>query len=239
MVDLHSFLQDHRGKYIHIKKPVKLEHVGALIAQADDTVVFDNIVEFPGFRLVDQLFVNRKAQARVLGCEPSEVVKRLAEVIHKGPHPLKKVENGPCQERVFTGDDIDLGTLPVVRHTHLDPYPYATAFAVHMDPETGQFNAMFPRSGVLNRNEMVTSFVTPTANRILAQHKAAGTRMPQAIVIGAHPAWELAACYSTLTKTGGNWSCLKPSRARWGRLHNAKPLSSMCRQMPPLSLRVM
>ncbi|TET89212.1 MAG: hypothetical protein E3J46_03700, partial [Desulfobacteraceae bacterium] len=146
-MDLHSFLEAHKGQYITIKKPVKLEHVGALIGQADDTIVFDNLVGFPGFRLVDQLFVNRSAQARVLGCEPGEVVKRLAEVINRGPHRLKEVENGSCQERIFTGDDIDLGMLPVVRHTDLDPYPYTTGFAVHMDPETGQFNAMFPRCG--------------------------------------------------------------------------------------------
>jgi UbiD family decarboxylase len=38
--------------------------------------------------------------------------------------------------------------------------------------------------------------VTPTANRILGVHRAAGTRMPQAVAIGVHPAWELAACYS-------------------------------------------
>ena len=55
---------------------------------------------------------------------------------------------------------------------------------------------MFPRCGVLSRNEMVSSFVTKTANVILGKHRAAGTKMPQALVIGAHPAWELAGCYS-------------------------------------------
>jgi len=194
--DLHSFLKDHKGHYITIKKPVKLEQVGALVGQAEDTIVFDNLIGFPDFRLVDQLFVNRPAQARVLGCEASDVVKRLAEVINRGPRPLKEVETGSCQERVYTGDDVDLGMLPVVRHTDVDPYPYTTGFAVHIDPETKQYNAMFPRCGVLSRNEMVTSYVTPTANRILAKHRAAGTRMPQAVVIGAHPGWELAACYS-------------------------------------------
>lgn len=43
---------------------------------------------------------------------------------------------------------------------------------------------------------MVASFVTPTANQILKKHRAAGTRMPQAIAIGTHPAWEPAGCYS-------------------------------------------
>ena len=124
------------------------------------------------------------------------MVKKLAEVVRKGPKPLKEAKSGPCQERVFTGNEVDLSRLPVVRHTQLDPYPYATGFAVHRDPVTGAFNAMFPRSGVLNRSEMVTSYVTPTASKFLAGHKAAGKKMPQAMVIGAHPAWELAACYS-------------------------------------------
>ena len=144
-MDLQSFLKAHKDEYIRIEKPVKLEHIGALVGQADDTIVFENIVGYPEFRLADQFFVNRRAQARVLGCKPEEVVQRLAEVIRKGPAPLKKVDDGACQERVLTDDDIDLAVLPVVRHTALDPYPYTTGFAVQVDPETGQFNAMFPR----------------------------------------------------------------------------------------------
>jgi 2,5-furandicarboxylate decarboxylase 1 len=196
MLDMNGFLKTHGSEITWIKKPVKLDHVGALIAQAANTIVFENISGYPGFRLADQFFVSRKAQARVLGCEPKQVVKRLAEVIRKGPRPLKEVQGAPCQEKTFVGGEVDLSMLPVVRHTDLDPYPYTTGFAVHRNPETGGFNAMFPRCGVLSRNEMVASFVTPTANNLLTRHKAAGTKMPQALVIGSHPAWELAACYS-------------------------------------------
>lgn len=195
-MDLQSFLEAHRHEHIHVRKPVKLDQIGALVPQAHDTIVFHYLEGFPGFRLVDQLFVNRKAQARVVGCHPTEVVRRLAEIIRNGPRPLKKREGAPSQERVFTGEDIDLGMLPVVRHTATDPYPYTTGFAVHVDPETGQLNAMYPRCGVLGPREMVTSFVTPTGNKILAKHRKTGSPMPQAVVIGAHPAWELAACYS-------------------------------------------
>ena len=164
--------------------------------QADETILFENLCGYPDYRLVDQLFVNRQAQARVLGCEPSHVVQRLAEVLRLGPKPLREVGDARCQARVLMGTDIDLSLLPIVRHTDIDPYPYTTSFAVHRDPETGEYNQMFPRCGVLSRNEMVASFVTPTANRILNKHRAAGTRMPQAVVIGTHPAWELAGCYS-------------------------------------------
>lgn len=198
MIDLHGFLDAHKSEIIRVTKPVKLEHVGALTAQADDTIVFENIEGFPGYRLVDLLFANRKAQARVLRCEPADVVRQLAEVVRTGPRPLQEVAgpDAPCQQRVLLGDQIDLRALPIPRHTDIDPYPYTTCFAVHRDPITGRFNQMFPRTGVLAKNEMVTSFVTGTANRILAHHRKAGTKMPQAIAIGTHPAWELAGCYS-------------------------------------------
>lgn len=194
--DLQGFIEQHRDELIVIRKPVKLEHISALVAQAGDTVVFENIEGYPGYKLVDLLFANRRAQARVLNCKPEEVVRRLAEVVRQGPRPLKEVEGGPCQEVVYTGDEVDLAMLPVVTHTARDPYPYTTSFVVHRDPETGQLNQMFPRCGVLGKREMVASYVTPTANRILAKHRAAGTPMPQALVIGAHPGWELAGCYS-------------------------------------------
>jgi UbiD family decarboxylase len=195
-MDLHSFLAQHKGEYLEINKPVKLDHVGALVAEHNDTIVFNQLEGYPGYRLVDLLFCNRRAQARVLGCDPKQVVPALAQVIKSGPKPLKVVEGGPCQERVFTGDDVDLCALPIPRHTAQDAWPYCTSFAIHRDPDTGMFNQMFPRHGRLNRKEMVSSFVTPTANAILAKHAARGTPMPQAIVIGAHPAWELAGCYS-------------------------------------------
>lgn len=196
MLDLNLFLNDHADAVLRISKPVKLDHIGALTAQANTTVLFENICGYPDYRLADLLFVNRAAQARVLGCDPKGVVKRLTEVIREGPKPLRQVTEAPCQERVWLGGDVDLAMLPIVRHTDVDPYPYSTSFAIHRDPDTGQFNQMYPRCGVLGRNEMVTSFVTPTANRMLSKHRAAGTRMPQAIVIGVHPAWELCGCYS-------------------------------------------
>jgi len=194
--DLQQFLRQHADNIIQIRKPVALDHVGALVGQAGDTIWFHQLAEYPGFQLVDQLFFNRKAQARVLGCQPKEVVPRLAEIVRQGPRPLETIRDAPCQSRVFTGDQVDLGMLPVPRHTALDPYPYTTGFAVHRDPETGKLNQMFPRCGVLNRQEMVASFVTPTANQILAKYRKTGTPMPQAIVIGSHPAWELACTYS-------------------------------------------
>lgn len=196
MVDMASFLEEHEEAFVHVTKPVALDDVGALTAESEEPIVFNDIVDFPGWRLVDQLFVNRQAQARVLNCDPTKVVQSLADVLKAGPSPLAMVDAPPCQEEVFEGSQVDLGMLPIVTHTDIDPYPYTTSFAIHRDPDSGAFNQMFPRTGVLSRNEMVTSFVTPTCNRFLSGYAAKGEKMPQAIAIGGHPAWELAGCYS-------------------------------------------
>lgn len=196
MLDLQSFLAEHEQHVLQVDKPVSLDDVGALTAQAPDTVIFNQLEGFPGWRLVDQLFATRESQARVLGCRPDEVVARLSQVLRDGPRPLVEVTDAPCQQQVYAGDEVDLAMLPIVTHTDRDPYPYSTGFVTHRDPDTGQLNSMFPRSGVLSRNEMVTSFVSTTANAIHAKHRASGTRMPQAQALGVHPAWELAAVYS-------------------------------------------
>lgn len=95
MDDLNQFLGRYEAQHIHVRRPVELEQIGALTAQADDTIVFHDIAGYPGWRLVDQLFVNRAAQARVLGCEPTDVVPRLLEVLQEGPKPLREVDEGP------------------------------------------------------------------------------------------------------------------------------------------------
>ena len=63
MTDLQRFLEQHGDALVQIDKPVPLDHVGALTGQTDETVVFNHIDGFPGWRLVDHLFVNRAAQA--------------------------------------------------------------------------------------------------------------------------------------------------------------------------------
>src|SRR5438552_3989374 len=107
MKDLASFLKSHQTDHLHIRKPVKLDEVGALTAQSPQTIVFEDLVNYPGFQLVDLLFFNRAAQARVLDCQPHKVLVTLLEVLKKGPQPLKEIQRAPCQERIFTGSQID------------------------------------------------------------------------------------------------------------------------------------
>jgi len=196
--DLGGFLARHHDAVTRITKPVALDNIGALTGQSDRTILFENIEGYLGWRMVDLLFNNRAAQARVLGCEPSNVVPTLAAIVEKGPRKFRVVEDGPVKEIKLLGDDVDLTRLPVPRQTEVDPGPYITAFNVVRDPESGVFNSNNPRALVLGKNRTLLSFVTRHVQEIFRKYKTAGNKMPHAICIGTHPAHELAAAYSGL-----------------------------------------
>ena len=67
MLDLHGFLDTHRAEHLHIRKPVELDAVGALAAQANDTIVFENLAGHPGFaRVTPPAFTERPEMAGLL-----------------------------------------------------------------------------------------------------------------------------------------------------------------------------
>ena len=65
--DLRSWLETNEEVVTTITKPVQVEHIGAISAQSEGPVVFENIVGKPGFRVVDTLVKHRNLQARALG----------------------------------------------------------------------------------------------------------------------------------------------------------------------------
>ena len=64
---LRDYLATNSDIVTRITKPVHMVDIGALSAQSDQPILFENIVEKPGFRLCDILVKNRRSQARALG----------------------------------------------------------------------------------------------------------------------------------------------------------------------------
>ena len=50
---LREYLQTNADILTRITKPVRIDDIGALSAQSDQPILFENIVEKPGFRLTD------------------------------------------------------------------------------------------------------------------------------------------------------------------------------------------
>src|SRR5713226_1078480 len=97
---LRGYLDTNADIVTRITKPVRIEDIGALSAQSDQPILFENIVEKPNFRLCDILVKNRQSQARALGVAPEDYLKTLAFRLRTPPRGFKNVKSGPVKEVV-------------------------------------------------------------------------------------------------------------------------------------------
>lgn len=196
---LREYLQTHSDSVIHITKPVHTDDIGALSAQVDDPILFENIVDHPGFRLTDILVKNRRNQARALGVEPENYLRTLAYRLRQPPRGFKHVDTGPVKEVILTGDEVDLTKLPATIHKEGDEFPFITAMNILKDPETGFYNTSHCGTIVDGPRRGFPSFATQHSNVIIRKYKEMGLdKMPMAYVFGIPPAYEIMANFSGL-----------------------------------------
>ena len=196
---LRGYLETNADIVTRITKPVRLEDIGALSAQSDQPILFENIVEKPGFRLCDILVKNRTSQARALGVAPENYLRTLAFRLRQPPRGFKNVKTGPVKEVIKTGTEVDWRVLPIPRHKDADEAPYVTAMNIIRDPETGFYNSCHAGTYAVDARRGLISFVTPHSHIIMNKYRAMGKdKMPIAFVFGIPPAFEIMANFSGL-----------------------------------------
>jgi len=196
---LRDYLDLHGNSVIRITKPVALDDIGALSAQVDDPILFENLPQRPGFRLTDILVKNRENQGRALGVSRDDYLRTLAYRLRLPPRPFKMVKEAPVKEVKWLGADIDLGKLPIPVHKEGDTKPYITCTNILRDPETGFYNSNNAGTTVIGPRTGLISFVTPHSRIIMQKYREMGeTRMPIALMVGVPPAYEIMANYSGL-----------------------------------------
>jgi UbiD family decarboxylase len=196
---LREYLDLHANSVLRIRKPVRLDQIGALSAQSDDPILFENIPETPGFRLTDILVKTRENQARALGVSRADYLRTLAYRLRLRPRKFKMVTSAPVKEVKWLGPEVDLAKLPIPFHKEVDTKPYITCTNILRDPETGFYNSCNAGTTVVGPNKGLISFVTPHSNVIIAKYREMGeTRMPIAMMVGVPPAYEIMANYSGL-----------------------------------------
>ena len=197
--DLRSYLDDVKEERVDVRREVDpLANVGALCDQSEWPLLFHRLKGFPGWRLADRLVSRRELQARILGCALDRVVHTLAERIQRiGTGEVKIVADGPVQSVVKKGADADLTTLPHCIHSEGDAGRYIGAgICMTRDPESRVRNLAFLRHQI--KGPRRTGFLVLPRHtwRHHQKYEAAGQAMPMAIVIGVHPAYEIATCYT-------------------------------------------
>ena len=120
-------------------------------------------------------------------------VRKLGQLKSIADSMPKEVSRAPCQEVVLTGDDVDLGLLPVQRCWPLDPAPFVTLPAViTKDRETGVRNVGMYRLQVIDRRSTFMHWQIHKDGRadLLA---APDGRIPVAVALGLDPVTAYAA----------------------------------------------
>jgi 4-hydroxy-3-polyprenylbenzoate decarboxylase len=114
---------------------------------------------------------------------------RLKDLASFGPRTVK---SGPCQDVVLSGDEVDLGILPVLTCWPLDGGPFITLpVVITRDPRDGRRNAGMYRLQVYGRR---TTGMHWHLHKDAAEHyRHAGGRMEVAVAIGTDPAVTYAA----------------------------------------------
>jgi 4-hydroxy-3-polyprenylbenzoate decarboxylase len=110
-------------------------------------------------------------------------LKQLKSIADSLPNTVRK---GACQEVVLTGDDVDLGALPVQTCWPLDAAPFITLPAViTRDPRTGQRNLGMYRMQVLGPRSTAMHWQLHKDGR--ADFGAVDGRMEVAVALGLDP----------------------------------------------------
>ncbi|WP_319532132.1 UbiD family decarboxylase [uncultured Cohaesibacter sp.] len=168
--------------------------VSALLSLVDDrAAVVMTDVDGLGVPVFGNLLSSRERIALALGVPVCDVLKTLTDSV-KSPIAPVLIEDAPVQQKTVTEDMFS--QLPVPTFFTRESGPYISAgLMVAKDPETGKGNASYARLKVLGPDTAMIGIAPNHHLAIMAQKAAArGEALELAVVLGAHPAIQLAAC---------------------------------------------
>ena len=101
-----------QGHVEDIYKSVDIRHIAALVDKSDKALVFHNVNDY-AMPVVSGISNGRERIGAAFDCPYGEVYKRIDEGL-SNPIPPAMVNDGPVQEIILTGEDVDS-----VSYTHL------------------------------------------------------------------------------------------------------------------------
>ena len=195
--DLGQFLEEAKeaGELLEASKEVDLYFgLSAVLEKLEKekrfpSVLFNN-VKGSDIPVVSNVFAERERVALAFGCDMKDINSWYRSREDKIIDPVV-VEEGPVQEVVMSGEDVDLYKLPIPTHNKKDAGPYITCGAsVSRDPETGIRNIGIYRHQVHSKNKLgIHMSESSHILYIYSKYEAKGEDMPIAITVGHHPAF--------------------------------------------------
>jgi UbiD family decarboxylase len=193
--DLRGFMAslEEAGELRRVRRPVSTAfEIAAGIRRMTDTggpaLLFENVIghDMP---VVGGLFSTRKRA--LLALEVASHEEGNAKFLRGLDNPIEPVTvpEGPCQELVVTGDDVDLHRLPLPVYSEKDGGAYVTvALTISNDPLDGRRNAsVYREMRVDSRRLAVMSHVFQGLGTQIARAAELGRPLEVAIANGVHP----------------------------------------------------
>ncbi len=179
---------------------VRWQFRGGIAPEDRKAFLFTNITDSKGRKfdipvLICGLAGNNKIYSMGMGCQIEEIRDRWIEAMSNPVEP-NVVENAPCQELVFQGDDLrngkGLDDIPVpISSPGWDNAPYTTSsHFITVDPETGVQNLGTYRGMIKapDRMGMNPSIELRSGGYMhWLKYKEMGKPMPCAVVLGCPP----------------------------------------------------
>jgi 4-hydroxy-3-polyprenylbenzoate decarboxylase len=199
--DIRQFMEalDKSGELVHVQEKVDWElEAGAISRRCYETqgpaLVFENIKDYPGHRLMGGSLATYRRVAIALGLDPDTPISEIHQEYElREQKPIKPVvvDSGPCKENIMMGEDIDLCRFPspMIHDGDGGRYLGTWDIVVSQDPETGWANWGMYRF-MLNTPRTLAGDPSPISHLGMVfreKHLPKNKPMPMALVIGADP----------------------------------------------------
>ena len=190
--DLREFLDylEAEGELLRIREKVDPKYeIAAYIRKTSDlqgpALYFENVKD-SSMPMVGGLFATQRRLHLALGVtNQAQAVQKLIETIAKPIEPIV-VNDGACKEVVCTGDDVDLGRLPVPTYSSKDGGPYITmGLVISRDPDTRFRNLAIYRMQIKGKNRI--GILSQQLSLQVSRAEAKNRSLPVAIALGTSP----------------------------------------------------
>lgn len=203
--DIREYLAvlENRGLLQHVTHPVDPSWEPACLArwlyqglpeQQRFGLLFESVTGYQMPLMVGVLGASTAMYATALDTTPDGIGARWVGAV-RHPQPPVTVTSAPCQEVVRTGDEADIGFLPIPVWTPgKDAAPYITSVTITRDADSGHQNTAIYRTMVLDQRQVAVN-LNPGRHgfRCASSYWRLGKPAPIAWVLGAEPVVPLAA----------------------------------------------
>jgi 2,5-furandicarboxylate decarboxylase 1 len=194
--DLRSFLRalEQVEPIVDVTRAVSYDRelpavVKLLESKGNPVVYFDHVAE-SDMPVICGVHGTRERIALALGSPLDRALDDYVDRVTRGVAPVV-TSSAPVKDVIRTGDQVDIGQLPIPIHADKDGGRFLTAaVGVALDHANGNVNTGIYRMMVLDRNHLTVG-TGGHLRDIIEEAHAAGREMELVIAVGHHPAFQV------------------------------------------------